>query len=143
MKKKKRRKKSDFEKLKKKAWKIYSQYIRIMSANPNGIAMCVTCGVKKHWKKMQAGHFVSGRSGRVLYADKNAHVQCYRCNVCLSSNWEAYYEFMKKTYGMDTINALLALKHEDMSNPLSNENIKAICEEVINRYGGGNEERKK
>ena len=38
--------------------KVFSEYIRRRYAK-NDIATCVTCGKKDHWKKLQAGHFMS------------------------------------------------------------------------------------
>lgn len=135
-------KKHSLAKIKKKAWDIYSKYIRIMAANPDGLVDCVTCGKFYHWKKIQAGHFVSGRSARILFADKNVHPQCYACNCILSSNWEAYFKFMEKTYGIKIIRALMALKDLDKSNPLSSYEVLIKCEEIIQLYGGTSENNK-
>jgi hypothetical protein len=107
-------KKVSLRKLKARAWKVYSQFIRIMASNPDGYAECVTCKDPKPmpWKQLQAGHFVSGRGNSVLFAEYNVHPQCYVCNILLKGNWPAYYEYMQKTYGQATIERLIKLKHE-------------------------------
>lgn len=128
------RKKLSLPKLKDKAWAVYSRHIRLINANQDGFVDCVTCDKTFHWKKIQAGHFVSGRSGRILFADKNVHPQCYACNVILSSNWDSYFKFMEKTYGMKTIRALMALKNKDKSSPLSSTEVWNKCEEIIQLY---------
>lgn len=128
-------KKITLAKLKDKAWSAYSKHVRASNANLDGFVECITCGKANHWKKMQAGHFISGRSGRVLFAEKNVHPQCYACNVILSSNWDSYFKFMEETYGMKTIRALMKLKDLDKSSPLSSSDIWNKCEEIIKKYG--------
>lgn len=129
---KKRKKKSDFRKLKAKAWAVYSSYIRQKNANVDGFAECVTCGDLRHWKRQQAGHFVPGRSANILFAENNVHVQCYRCNIILSGNWDAYFKFMEKEYGLKVIRDLMALKD---SPTKSTADFKDECERIISLYG--------
>jgi len=42
---------------------------------------CVTCGKLYPYKKLQAGHFTSGRADAVLFEESGIHAQCYRCNI--------------------------------------------------------------
>jgi len=73
----------------------------------------VTCGREDHYKKMQAGHFVSKAQGNGVYWDiRNIHVQCYRCNINLGSNGPEYYKYMLKTYGEDVINEIMGNAHK-------------------------------
>jgi hypothetical protein len=60
--------------------KIFSEYIRRRYAK-NGIAECVTCGKKDHWKNLQAGHFMSRKHYATRWDDENVQVQCMACNV--------------------------------------------------------------
>lgn len=53
----KKTKKPSVAKLKKKLWTLFSEYIRRLYSHDD-ICECVTCGVKKHWKELQAGHFI-------------------------------------------------------------------------------------
>ncbi len=130
-------KKTSLKKLKDKAWSLYSKYIRISNANQDGFVECVTCYNPKPmpWKKIQAGHFVSGRSARILFAENNVFPQCYCCNCILSGNWPNYYKFMKQKFGLKVINKLLALKDEDKSNPMSSGEVSNLCERIISLYG--------
>ena len=48
-------------KLKKKLDKIFSEFIRRRNADHLGRVKCFTCGVEKHWKEQQAGHFQLNR----------------------------------------------------------------------------------
>ncbi len=59
---------------------IFSEYIRRRYAK-NDIAECVTCGKKDHWKKLQAGHFMSRKHYSTRWDERNVEVQCQGCNV--------------------------------------------------------------
>jgi hypothetical protein len=59
---------------------IFSQYIRLRYSK-NEIAECVTCGKQDHWKKLQAGHFISRKHYATRYDEDNVQVQCSGCNV--------------------------------------------------------------
>jgi hypothetical protein len=88
---------------KKKAWSQVSQYVRRSAADFQGYVSCVTCGTKKHWKEMHAGHFIDSRNNTVLFDARLIHPQCFRCNSkqmgCLAGNKIQYVLFMKRTYG--------------------------------------------
>ena len=59
---------------------VFSEYIRRRYAK-NEIATCVTCGKKDHWKKLQAGHFMSRKHYATRWDEDNVEVQCSACNV--------------------------------------------------------------
>ena len=59
---------------------VFSQFIRLRYAK-NEIAECVTCGKKDHWKKLQAGHFMSRANYSTRWNEDNVQVQCVGCNV--------------------------------------------------------------
>ena len=60
--------------------RVFSEYIRRRYAK-NGIAECVTCGKKDHWKNLQAGHFMSRKHYATRWDEENVEVQCMACNV--------------------------------------------------------------
>jgi hypothetical protein len=64
----------------KKLDNVFSEYIRRRYAK-NDIATCVTCGKKDHWKKLQAGHFMSRKHYATRWDEDNVEVQCSACNV--------------------------------------------------------------
>ena len=100
-------------KVKKKAWKLFSEYIRRSNADRRGRVKCVTCGLIMHWKESQAGHFVGGRNNSVLLREDLVHPQCYRCNCCLSGNQGKYVLYMMDTYKLTRrkIDSLLNLRN--------------------------------
>jgi hypothetical protein len=99
--------------------KTFSLYIRLRDAKKttNGIefAICCTCGKPYKIKGMnciQAGHFISRKYNSVRWNEKNVHAQCVACNVFLHGNYIAYYDFMVKTYGKETIDLLTIQSHQ-------------------------------
>jgi 4-hydroxy-3-methylbut-2-en-1-yl diphosphate synthase IspG/GcpE len=68
---------------------VFSQYIRLRYAK-NEIAECVTCGKKDHWKKLQAGHFMSRANYSTRWDEDNVQVQCVGCNVYHSGEQYKY-----------------------------------------------------
>lgn len=74
-------KKKTTSQLKKELDKVFSQYIRQKAADKEGFVLCYTCGVKKHWKEMQNGHFVSRVYLATRFEEGNVRPQCVGCNV--------------------------------------------------------------
>ena len=68
-------------KLKKKLDRLFSIYVRTKDADELGMTTCYTCGVKKHYKEMHAGHFQSRRHICTRWHEQNVKVQCPRCNL--------------------------------------------------------------
>jgi len=68
-------------KLKKELDKIFSLYIRLRKATPQGMTTCFTCGTQKHYKKMHAGHFMSRKHLSTRWNEQNVQVQCPKCNL--------------------------------------------------------------
>ena len=60
------------------AW--FSRYIRL-TYSKGGYARCFTCGTRKHWKQLQAGHFQSRAKYSVRWSEDNVRPQCAKCNI--------------------------------------------------------------
>jgi len=103
--------KSELSKAKKKAWEVFSKYIRTRDAlRTTGTldeALCVTCNRRYPIKQLQAGHFIPGRHNSILFDEKNCHAQCYGCNVMKKGSTVQYWIFMEKMYGRKAINRLI------------------------------------
>ena len=99
--------KKNLKSLKNKAWKLFSQIVRQRGADKKGFNVCITCGVKKHWKKLQAGHFLDGRSNAVLFDMNGVWPQCFRCNFkswgCLAGNKVVYTLWMIDKFGIEFV----------------------------------------
>jgi len=85
--------------LKKELDRVYSIYIRRKYADANGFAECFTCGVRKHWKELQNGHYVSRAHNNTRFDDFNCHVQCAGCNIFKSGNMDMYAIRLREKYG--------------------------------------------
>lgn len=108
-------------KAKKRANTAFSIYIRTRDAikttgGTEGL-LCFTCG---KWYLAfgkgcaQCGHFIPGRHSAILYDERNAHGQCYNCNVNLKGNWVKYEDKMIEVYGSEVV---AELKELDKTNP--------------------------
>lgn len=104
-------KKPSVAKLHKKLWPIFSQYIRL-NESTNGWGRCFTCGIKKPWKELQAGHFVSRRFKATLYEEMNVNSQCMACNCFLHGNLLIYRRKMDELYGDNNVEALERRAHQ-------------------------------
>lgn len=107
-------KKLKLSSLKKKAWAVFSRYIRIRDAieltGKPFKAKCCTCGTLLPIKELQAGHFLSSRCNSILFEEQGVHAQCVACNIYKHGNVEEYYPFMLKKYGEEVISILKGLK---------------------------------
>lgn len=69
--------------LKKKLWKVFSQYIRLRDKG-----ICFTCDRRCEGSGYHAGHFISKAAGGIslYFNEDNVHGQCYHCNINLGGN---------------------------------------------------------
>jgi hypothetical protein len=99
---------------------IFSQYIRLRYSK-NEISECVTCGKQDHWKKLQAGHFVSRKHYATRWDEDNVQVQCSVCNVF---RYGEQYLF-SKYLGVDLSEGLL-IKSREIQKFTDNELLEMI-----------------
>lgn len=103
---KKDRKKTPAQ-LKKILWKLFSEVVRRTGADSQGYNTCFTCGVRKHWKQLHAGHYVRASAGLATYFDEqNIHPQCYACNIWRDGNSDEYALALQRKYGDNILNEL-------------------------------------
>jgi hypothetical protein len=96
--------------LKAKCWSLFSRYIRIKHADKDGICTCITCGVKKPWKELQAGHFIDSRNNSVLFDERLVFPQCVGCNMFKKGNKVKYTLFMLKKHTKKQVEEMYNLK---------------------------------
>jgi len=115
---KKKQKEWTITKWKKELWTKFSQYIRLRdclkTTGSSDFGRCVTCGRKYPRQKLQAGHFIPGRTDAILFDPDCVHAQCYRCNCKLQGDWPAYYRFMQREYGQEKIEQLIDQRDEEV-----------------------------
>jgi hypothetical protein len=125
---KKKKKLKSLSSIKKKAWAIFSQYIRQSSADNRGYCTCYTCGNSANWKEMQAGHGIGGRTNTVLFDEEILRTQCVSCNIFKNGNYTIFTTKLIKEHGM-----------EWWDNKLTNSRIpvkytRSDLEEIISDY---------
>jgi hypothetical protein len=92
--------------LKKDADKHFSIYVRMRDSDERGIGDCITCGVKKHWKTQQCGHFVSRKTNTLRYDEENCNLQCIGCNMFKAGEQYLYSKAIDLKYGDGTAERL-------------------------------------
>lgn len=117
MKKKTVKKPISVTRAKKKAWDMFSKYIRLRDAiettGTKTHALCITCGRRYPIFGvgcLQAGHFIPGRKNAVLIDEIGVNAQCYVCNTRLKGSWVEYEAALIKKYGHDIVEELKSKK---------------------------------
>lgn len=80
---------------------VFSRYIRLRVCDDTGHAECFTCGARRHWKEVDAGHFITRAKYSTRWDPINVQFQCKRCNM----NGGRQFEFgmnIDRTYGQGT-----------------------------------------
>ena len=93
-------------KLKKKLDILFSQYIRRRNADHLGRVKCFTCGVEKHWKEQQAGHFQSRSHHSTRWDEVNVQVQCVKCNMYRQGEQYKFGMYLDQKFGDGTAEEL-------------------------------------
>lgn len=73
------------------------------AADQDGYAECVSCGVVKHYKEMDGGHFISRSYSFHSLREENIHPQCKGCNRFFTKCHDDYRRYMVDMYGEDFV----------------------------------------
>jgi len=90
---------------KKEADKWFSLATRYRFAEKMGaewFCECITCGIKKHIKFIQCGHFMSRSYNSTRYDELNTAPQCYGCNVMHQGRQYEFGMALDDLYGAGT-----------------------------------------
>jgi len=87
---------------------ILSLFVRLSFADKNGFVQCYTCPNKKHYKKMQNGHYITRSIRNTRWRIDNCRPQCYGCNIMHGGNPITFRENLVKELGEG---AVLFLEH--------------------------------
>ena len=110
--------------------KVFSQWVRSKDADHRGFVQCFTCGVWKHWKTVDAGHFQSRAKFSTRWDEMNVKCQCKACNGFRSGEQFKFARELDLKYGEGT-----AMQLEQLSNTTkkwSSEELEALID-VYNR----------
>jgi hypothetical protein len=109
--------------LKKKAWKLFSEYVRSKDADDQGRVECFTCGKVLHWKQdAQAGHAIGGRHNAVLFDESIVRPQCCHCNIFLRGNYSIFAIKLIRENSMEWFEKKLADSRKTMKYTRSDLN---------------------
>ncbi len=82
--------------LRKTALELIQLLARISAADDNGYCKCVSCGIIKHYKEMDGGHYIpKGASSYWSLKLENVHPQCKGCNGFGMRHGTATQEYTK------------------------------------------------
>jgi len=95
--------------LKKELDAVFSKYIRWYYADHIGNVECYTCGVVKHVKEMQCGHFQSRRHTSTRWHEQNCKPQCVACNMFRQGEQYKFGQKLISEYGQDTVDGVIQL----------------------------------
>lgn len=118
--KKKKEKKTDRQKLIWKLDDIFSEFVRLRDSDQNGICKCITCGAFKHWREMDAGHFVTRENMGCRWEEENVHAQCPSCNRFKSGKQYEHGLAVDQRHGAGTASKLV-VKGKGVCNWMDSE----------------------
>jgi hypothetical protein len=123
-------KKLTLKKLKDKAWKLFSEWVRKSNADWRGYVQCVTCPEKYIWNSgmIHAGHWIHDK---LDYDSRNVHPQCRNCNYKYNKNVNtAYAIYMARTYGVEEMERIRKHAYEK-----GNMYTRQELEDLLKKYG--------
>lgn len=112
--------------LKKKLDDVFSLFIRLRDCDKDGIVTCCTCGARKHYRQVDAGHYITRGDYATRWTPENVAAQCKRCNL-RGGEQHLFAKFIDKTYGVGTADMLQIKRHNTFK--LSGVVLEALIEE--------------
>lgn len=94
--------------------KVFSQFVRMRACDDSGHGRCFTCGMHKHWKEVDAGHFMSRAKMPTRWDELNVQFQCKRCNGFRSGEQYKFAQELDARYGMGTADGLVFESNQTM-----------------------------
>ncbi len=89
--------------------RVFSEYIRRRDSDGMGYCRCVTCNNMFYWKFGDCGHFVQRDRIAVRWDERNASVQCPRCNRFRSGEQYEHGKAIDRRWGTGTADMLRLL----------------------------------
>ena len=100
---------------------IFNRFIRLRDTLPlinrgGGVlvrnGLCVSCGVKKPFDQLQAGHFVPADHYIHRYDERNVNAQCVKCNRFMHGNLIGYWLGMEAKWGWQVTHKLAETRND-------------------------------
>lgn len=109
----------------KKLDRIFSLYIRLRDAMPNGYTRCISCGKIKSFEDMDCGHFYSRTHMATRYDEDNCHAECKACNRFSADHLIAYQTNLIRKIGISRFEKL-GIKAKSTCHWLDSELVERI-----------------
>ena len=115
---------------------LLQKLVRLKASDGNGFASCVSCGVRKHWKDLQGGHWIERGKSATKVMEENINPQCAGCNgfgmKYRTLVKDRYSQYMRHFYGDDfceqmLIDSNLPCKHDRIE---TEERIKEVRKQI-------------
>jgi len=90
----------------------FSKFVRSRDIGGSHYCKCFTCQEYTLSDALSCGHFVRRRNTALRWHEKNAHVQCTKCNIVLDGNEEIYHLRIDLKYGPGTAEMLRKVGRE-------------------------------
>lgn len=90
----------------KKLDSVFSKYIRLRDAMPNGTFRCISCGKILPMQTADAGHFFSRMHMSTRFDEDNVHAECRQCNRMTPGHLIGYMANLEKKIGTPRMEAL-------------------------------------
>lgn len=86
--------------------KIFSLYIRLRDAMPNGYVRCISCGKIKMFDDVDCGHFYSRTHMATRFDEDNCNAECKACNRFSADHLIGYQTNLIHKIGMNRFERL-------------------------------------
>lgn len=96
-------------KAKKKAWSMFSKWVRLKARDSDDFITCYTCNRKMVFAEAQAGHGIPGRNNAVLFLEEVVKPQCIPCNIFKHGNLAIFTKKLILELGLEKYEELEAL----------------------------------
>lgn len=123
--------------IKGKLWAVFSKYIRLRDAKKYGT--CVTCGKRKTYEELQAGHYLAaGNCGfGLLFDEENVNGECSGDNGFNSNHQVDYRRNLISRIGLENVEKLeKRYRDSHYGGKTTKEWTKKEYEEKIKLYTG-------
>ena len=110
----------------------FSKYIRLRDADSSGYVRCITCGTRKYWKEVDAGHFQTRAKYSTRWDERNVNAQCKGCNMVNGGQQYVHGLAIDKKFGEGTADELVILSNQIVK--LSTREILDLAEEYKNKF---------
>lgn len=91
--------------------RVFSAYIRLRDAMPNGYVRCISCGRIKPFSDVDCGHFHSRVHMSTRFDEMNCWAECRYCNRISSDHLISYQRNLIRKIGQDMFDILNAKAH--------------------------------